>query len=251
MKVAVLSSGGKDSSYAAWWCELQGWEVTCIVTVVVTGGDSLMFQLENTPVAALQASSMGVPWLPVRTEGEEGAEINDLQTALSGIISPHEVLESIWPSGFLKPDGLEIHTGVLEIDALVSGALRSDFQKTRLEMMCERLGVKSFSPLWHKGSRQHMSSLIDHGFGVVITSVSSEGLTEEWLGRKLDNSTLERLQSLSEKYRFNLDGEGGEFETMVVSGPHMEGHIVFQHDVLWNGSRGSIKLDSCSLHQYR
>lgn len=222
-----------------------------MVTVVVTGEDSLMFQLENTQIAALQAGSMGVPWLPVGTEGEEGAEIHDLQTALSGCISPHEVLERIWPSGFLMPEELAIHDGVLEIDALVSGALRSDFQKTRLEMMCERLGVKSFSPLWHKGSLQHMSALIDHGFGVVITSVSTEGLGEEWLGRRLDKRNLEKLQSLSEKYRFNLDGEGGEFETMVVSGPHMEGHIVFRHDVLWDGSRGSIKLGSCSLHRYR
>ena len=222
-----------------------------MVTVVVTGGDSLMFQLENTPIAALQACSMGVPWLPVGTEGEEGAEIHDLETALSGSISPHEVLDRIWPSGLSMPDELAIHKGALKIDALVSGALRSDFQKTRLEMMCERLGVKSFSPLWHKGSSQHMSALIDHGFGVVISSVSSEGLGEEWLGRKLDNGNLEMLQSLSEKYRFNLDGEGGEFETMVVSGPHMEGQIVFQHDVLWDGARGSIKLDSCSLHRYR
>ena len=103
-----------------------------MVTVVVTGGDSLMFQLENTPIAALQASSMGVPWLPVRTEGQEGEEIHDLQTALSGSSSPQDVLERIWPSGFLMPDELAIHTGVLEIDALVSGALRSDFQKTRL-----------------------------------------------------------------------------------------------------------------------
>ena len=28
VRVAVLSSGGKDSTYAHWWATLQGWDVT-------------------------------------------------------------------------------------------------------------------------------------------------------------------------------------------------------------------------------
>ena len=71
MRVAILASAGKDSAYAAWWATMKGWEVECLVTVSVTGDDSMMFQLNGTAVAALQAASMRVPWLPVLSGGEE------------------------------------------------------------------------------------------------------------------------------------------------------------------------------------
>ena len=51
MRIAVLSSGGKDSAYATWWSGLQGWDIVSVITVMVRGEDSLMFQLGNTWVA--------------------------------------------------------------------------------------------------------------------------------------------------------------------------------------------------------
>ena len=61
VRVAVLASGGKDSTYASWWAQLQGWDVVSLVTVLVRGDDSMMFQLQNTWISAFQASSMGIP----------------------------------------------------------------------------------------------------------------------------------------------------------------------------------------------
>ena len=61
MRVAILASGGKDSTYASWWAQLQGWEVVSLVTVLVKGEDSMMFQLQNTWIAIFQASSSGIP----------------------------------------------------------------------------------------------------------------------------------------------------------------------------------------------
>ena len=84
MKVAVLASGGKDSTYATWWALMQGWSVECLVTVHVTGVDSMMFQLNGTAIAALQAASAGIPWLPVLTTGEPESEIFDLEAGLRG-----------------------------------------------------------------------------------------------------------------------------------------------------------------------
>ena len=69
MRVAILSSGGKDSTYSAWWATLQGWDVVSIITVGVIGQDSMMFQIPNTAIAGVQAASIGVPWLPVMTRG--------------------------------------------------------------------------------------------------------------------------------------------------------------------------------------
>ena len=210
--MAVLSSGGKDSTMVWWWSLCQGWEVTDVVTVIVEGDDSLMFQIPSTELVEHQAILAGVNWLTVSTSGLESEEMKDLENALSN----------------------------LKIDGIVSGALRSDYQKTRIEMMCEKLNLKSFTPIWHQPGILHMRGLIDSGFKVMITSVSAEGLSEEWLGCILDHESLEKLEHLSKKYRFNIDGEGGEYETFVIGAPHFNGQIELLHTKIWDGKRGHI-----------
>ena len=72
-------------------------------------------------------------------------------------------------------------------------------------------------------------------------------MNEDWIGRTLERESLNDLIALSLRYRFNLDGEGGEFETIVVSAPHMKRDVVVEGDVVWSGSRGSLELHSCKL----
>ena len=84
VRVAVLSSGGKDSTYASWWAIMQGWDVRALITVHVTSDDSMMFQLQNTSLAGLQAHSIGTSWLPVLSKGVEEIEIEDLENAIRG-----------------------------------------------------------------------------------------------------------------------------------------------------------------------
>ena len=247
MKVAILASGGKDSTYASWWASLQGWEVVALVTVLVKGKDSMMFQLQNSWIAGLQAHSIGTSWKPVFSNGEEEKEIAELEMGIRGKDANLLPLEDLLPEGVEMPRDLEIQNGPLEIDGLVVGALRSDYQKTRIERMCERLGVRSFCPLWHKEPMDHMGSLVSHGFEVVFTSVSCDGMDKEWVGRRLDWESLRILEEASREFRFNLDGEGGEFETIVTDAPHMRRRIILDGEVVWSGSRGVLELKSCSL----
>ena len=72
----------KDSTYACWWAIMQGWKVGAMITVHVTSDDSMMFQLPNTSLAGLQAHSIGVPWLPILSKGNEEEEINDLENGI-------------------------------------------------------------------------------------------------------------------------------------------------------------------------
>ena len=212
MKVAVLSSGGKDSSAAIWWAQCKGWDVTHLVTMLVEGDDSWMFQIPGTSLVQKQAELCGCEWLGISTQGIQEEEIFDLEKELQN----------------------------LQIDGIVSGALRSDYQKTRLERMAERLGIKSFTPLWHQSSQSHMEGLVANGFKVMITGVSSEGLGKEWLGHIIDSESLKELQSLATKYRFHVDGEGGEYETIVVAGPHMTDSLNLDFKTHWDGVRGHL-----------
>ena len=212
---------------------MQGWQVEAMVTVHITSDDSMMFQLPNTSLAGLQAHSIGISWLPILSDGTENDEIEDLVK--------HDTASINFPSD------LVLQTEDLEIDALVVGALRSDYQKTRIERMCEKLGLISYCPLWHHDPEEHMHSLIEHGFDVRIVSVSTDGLGEEWLGQKITQDSLEELTRISTKYRFNLDGEGGEFETIVVDAPHMSQRIAVSGLSNWKGNRGSWILESAKL----
>jgi ABC transporter with metal-binding/Fe-S-binding domain ATP-binding protein len=190
--------------------------------VKIQGDDSMMFQLQNTEIAEYQAKSIGTRWIQVISSGIENNEIDELEIAIRNTIGK-------------------------EIDALVVGALRSDYQKTRIERMCEKLGIISFCPMWHHDPNEHMNSLIDHGFDVRIVSVSSEGLDESWLGEKITKESLDKLKKLSEKYRFNLDGEGGEFETITLDAPHFEKPIICEGKTSWDGVRGTWELTKIQL----
>ena len=228
---------------------MQGWKVEGLITIHITNDDSMMFQIPNTSIAGLQAHSMGVPWLPILSDGKQEEEISDLENGINGLTNVYDAFERIvFDTKVIDfPDNLLLQLANLEIDALVVGALRSDYQKTRIERMCEQLGIISYCPLWHHEPKGHMQSLVEHGFDVRIVSVSTDGLGEEWLGKKITRKSLEDLTRISTKYRFNLDGEGGEFETIVVDAPHMSQSIEVSGHSNWKGNRGTWILESARI----
>ena len=216
MRIAVLSSGGKDSCDAWWWAMCRGWEVVAVLTVDVQDVDSHMFQVPSTQWVQKQAEMADLPWINVPAFGSVEDEIGALELSLAQ----------------------------LEIDALVSGALRSDFQKQRLECMCQRLGIRSYSPLWHQTPIDHLQGMIEAGFKIMITSVSCEGLDHNWLGQVLDERSLKELQELSTKHRFNVDGEGGEYETFVLGGPIWSRSLEVEGEEQHSASRGVFTIHS-------
>ena len=216
MRIAVLSSGGKDSSAGWWWAMCRGWDIVAVVTVDIQDGDSHMFQVPSTQWVEVQAKLADVPWLKVEASGTVEDEIHALENALSE----------------------------LEIDAVVSGALRSDFQKERLECMCQRLDIHSFSPLWHQTPIEHLSGMVETGFEIMLTSVSCEGLDHTWLGHVLTDASLKHLHELSNKHRFNVDGEGGEYETFVLGGPIWSRSLKVDGEEEHTASRGVYTIHS-------
>ena len=216
MRIAVLSSGGKDSSAAWWWAMCRGWEIAAVVTVDIQDGDSHMFQVPSTKWVERQALLANVPWVNVPAAGLVEDEIETLEQALSK----------------------------LEIDGIVSGALRSDFQKQRLECMSQRLNIHSFSPLWHQTPIEHLKGMVEAGFQIMLTSVSCEGLDHTWLGHVLTESSLLELHALSKQHRFNVDGEGGEYETYVLGGPIWSRALRVEGSEEHTASRGIFAIHS-------
>jgi asparagine synthase (glutamine-hydrolysing) len=239
---------------------MKGWEVSGIVTINITGDDSLMFQVPATSIAGLQASCGGIPWLQVNLTGDEATEIQELEDDLKLIIngthnqSPdqtwtNEEITKIFKYRLNLTQPIAKLVPGKGIDAIVTGALRSDYQKTRIEQMAQRLGIKSFCPLWHHNSLDHMRDLVNHGFELIFCSVSCDGLNQEWIGKKLDSTSLDELELIAKQYRFSIDGEGGEFETTVLNSPWMNRRISINGDTVWAGQRGHLSISGVTFDE--
>jgi len=191
MKVAALFSGGKDSVFAVYIATQHGWDITHLVTIVPEQKDSWMFHSVNLHLTEKLASALGIPLMKRVTKGEKEKELADLKQILAK----------------------------LEIDGVISGAVASEYQRTRIEKVCYDLGIRSFTPLWHKDQGLILQQQLRAGFIIVIVGVFAHGFDETWLGRIIDETCVRELIQLQDKYQINLAGEGGEFETVVLDGP--------------------------------
>ena len=59
-----------------------------------------------------------------------------------------------------------------------------------------------------------------------------------------DNNIEVEVAVLREE--LNVDGEGGEYETLVVYGPHFSGSIKIEGEKQWFGRRGHYKINKIS-----
>ena len=221
LRVAVLFSGGKDSAYATWVGQHQGWDVS-LVTVKPSSPDSRMFHYPNVEWTHLQAQAMGLAHEVVEMTGTD--EIGDLQHALGRMKSRHE------------------------ISGLVTGAVASDYQKTRFDNMCDAVGMKSYAPLWHKSPKLLVEDFKKSGFRIILIAVAAKGLDESWLGRELTEIEWSRLEGLSKIHGIHLTGEGGEYESFVLDAPHFSKRIEIEKTRKeWRGDSGRLVIEEASL----
>ena len=221
MKVAVLFSGGKDSTYATWIAEHQGWDVEVLVSVLPRGVESLMFHFPAARWTRIQAEAMG---LPHRTIDAGQDELLSLQ------------------------EGLGKLEGEFGIEGVVTGAVASDYQKSRIDQICDTLGLKSFAPLWRKDPKRLVNDLMSSGFKIVLSGVGAAGLDESWLGQELTDQRWALLEKVVRKHGIHLTGEGGEYETFVIDAPHFESRISADKTVnRWDGQSGYLLIEQASL----
>jgi uncharacterized protein (TIGR00290 family) len=113
--------------------------------------------------------------------------------------------------------------------------------------MADRLEANVFAPLWQENPRDLADAMLDAGFEIQIIRVAAYGLDESWLGRTLDADALDELEALNDEYGVHILGEGGEFETLVTDGPHMDRRIEIEYETEWDGSRGTVQIEDAWL----
>ena len=194
MKVGALFSGGKDSTYAIYKAMKEN-EVVCLIAIKSLNPESYMFHVPAFEHIEKQAEALGIPLILVETKGVKEEELKDLQKAIEQAKEKYS------------------------IEGIVTGAVASTYQASRVQRICSTLGLWQFNPLWQINQMELLKDLIKDKFEVVITGIAAYPLEETWLGRKLDENMLKELEQLEKEYKINVAGEGGEFETMVVNSP--------------------------------
>lgn len=203
MRLGVLFSGGKDSAFACWRA-MQHEEVACLISVLSRNEESYMFHTPNIRWVPLQAEAAGLPLVLGETEGREEAELADLRDTIRLAMDRHG------------------------IEGVVTGALQSVYQASRIQRICADLDLWCFNPLWHADPHQYLQDLLTLGFRVVITGVFSRPFDSSWLGRGLDRETIRELEGIARIHRITLTGEGGEYETFVRDAPFFHRRIIIQ-----------------------
>jgi len=223
MRVAALFSGGKDSVFSVYVTMQYGWEVTHLITLLPDRPDSWMFHSINIHQTDLLAEAINIPLVKRTTRGEKETELADLK----------KLLEE------------------LDIDGVVSGAIASEYQRTRIEKICDTLGIKSFTPLWHKDPELLLRDQVHAGFRIIIVGVFAAGFDQTWLGRTIDDKTIDALVHLNKTQGIHIAGEGGEYESLVLFGPLFSKKFVIDESVKeWNRDSGVFRVKKAHLEDH-
>ncbi len=223
MTVTALVSGGKDSVYAAYLADTQGWPVDELLTLRPSERASLMFHTPNLDLVELQAEAWGKRHrvVPVPAGGERD-ELDALERALRGERGP-----------------------------VVTGAIASSYQWARLVRVADRLGRRLYAPLWRKAQGRVVREEIAAGLDIRFVHLAAEPLPFHLLGERLTLERLEELERLDREVRpLNVAGEGGEYETLVVDAPFFTASLVLDR-VRSTVDGATARLDISSAHLKR
>ena len=192
MKLGVLFSGGKDSSYALYKASKTD-DVVVLISIISKNKDSFMF---HTPIDNVdeQAKRLDIPLIKVETEGEKEEELEDLKLAIKKSVDEYG------------------------IDGVVTGAVASTYQASRVQKICDELDIYCFNPLWQMDQEKLLREVTSK-FKIKIVKVAADGLDSNWIGKIIDDEVISDLLKLKEKYKINVAGEGGEYESEVIEFP--------------------------------
>ena len=259
LMVVCLISGGKDSLFSILHCLENGHDIVALANLhppdregegAVEDLDSYMYQTVGHAVIPIYEQALGLPLY---------------RQPISGFAANQE--KCYGPADFSAKDETEDLTNLLrkikdchpEVNAVSSGAILSDYQRTRVESVATRLGLTPLSYLWQWPSLppHSQTSLLEDmaavGQDSRIVKVASGGLDESFLWQDLaDPRTVSRLDRAVNRFGSGEDGavlgEGGEFETLAVAGPAplWKGRIVVDRETIKIavGEAGSASVHS-------
>jgi len=196
MKVAIMYSGGKDSTFAIDHAMEKGWDIRYLISIKPTRTDCYLFHYATVEHTKELAKILKIPHIL------EKCSVADPQKEA-------EIVKRI----------VEKKQKADPVNAVVLGG--TGLQETQLRSIREALrplGIEVFAS--HAGEEHDLviEQMLNKGYEIMITQVASDGLMS-WLGRKLTKENFDELRRDSVMYKFHIGFEGGYADTLVLDGP--------------------------------
>ena len=219
MNVFGLVSGGKDSIYNLVKCQQNGHKIIAVGHLSpqnISGDyelDSYVYQSVGSELCSAIAECLDVPYIEKKITGKP------LNKDLVYKKTNDDEVEDLF---LLIKEAKEKFP---EINAVSSGAILSNYQKNRVENICERLNLKSLSYLWELDQTDLLSQMINDNMNSILIKVCVIGLDKIDLMKNLAE-IKNKLMKLKKEYGINVCGEGGEYETITLDSPIYKKKIV-------------------------
>ena len=216
MKVVALISGGKDSCHNILHCINEGHEVIALAHLKPSNldeADSFMYQSVGHSVVHYIAEAMGLRLFQAKIEGFPKNVLLDYHaTEEDEVEDMYNLLKTV------KDD--------MNVEAVSSGAILSDYQRLRVENVCKRLGLISLAYLWRRNQEELLNEMINCNIEAVIIKVAALGLNPNYHLGKTISILRPDILKLSKLYGLNVCGEGGEYETFTLNCPMFKQKVV-------------------------
>lgn len=196
MKVGILYSGGKDSTYAIQHAKEKGWDIRYLLSVKPARKDCFLFHyatVEHTPKLA---------------------EIIGIRHILTGC----DVADPVKEADIVKKI-VEQQQKNDPVDAVVLGG--TGLQETQLKSIQKALLPMKIEVFAAQAGLDHdeiVEDMLKKGYKILITQVASDGLIN-WLGREITLENFGQFKKDSLKFGFHIGGEGGYYDTFVYDAP--------------------------------
>ncbi len=218
MEVAILYSGGKDSTYAIEYAMSRGWDIKYLLSVKPTRKDCYLFHFATVEFT------------------KELSKVLDIKHIYTTCDIENPEKEALIVKDIVSKN---------KVDALILGGVGlQETQIRSLQKALVPLGIEVFAA--HAGDDEEavLKDILKKGYKILITQVASDGLIS-WLGREINFDSFEDLKRDSIKYGFNLLGEGGYYDSLVYDGPIFKKRLEILHSekIIEGKYNGYLKIN--------
>jgi len=220
MIVCVLYSGGKDSNLALLEAS-KLFRVACLVNIRPESSESALFHYPASDLVDLQAEALELPMIKVESGDREEEQTRALR-------------EALW-----------LAREEYGVEGVVTGTVKSVYQATRFQRVCDELGLWCFNPLWLMNEEKLIEKILSYGFKALITRLAVYPFEERFLGKFIDKEFVKYLKRIGA----NVSGEGGEYETLVTWMPMFKREIrILKYSKIVRESEGEIVVERAELN---
>ena len=218
LKAFISWSGGKDAALS-YYRLIKDFHVTHLLSMVAEDGLISRSHGIRTDILRMQAEAMGLTIIQPRSSWETYEA--EFKKALSD----------------LKDKGVE---------AGIFGDIDLEEHREWVKRVSKESGLKAALPLWGEKNREKIiEELIESGFKAVVVAARKDLLGLEWLGRSIDHDFVRDISKIK---GVDISGEGGEYHTLVVSGPIFKKSIhIVKSEKITREQHCFLDISKCEL----